>query len=88
MPRKLRKEKQRTRLTLDDLTIEEFLCFQVGWHPPETDFERRCVRWESFEEFDAAYELLRDQRHSPLWFGTPTFAEERYQAARRAIVDD
>jgi hypothetical protein len=85
MPRKRRSGKARVALTLDDLSFAELHAFCYGgWSPEQRPFLRRDVRFESWEEFDAAYEHLRDQRDSDLWFyrDGPRFAEARYLAAR------
>ena len=92
MPRKLRQEKRRTRLTLDDLGFEELLCFLSGWHPPETEFGREQSRWETWAQFDGEYELLRDEVLAHEWAqkslarGKAIFAEERFLAARHGGI--
>lgn len=75
----------RKGITLKDVGIEEFMDWQVGWTlpAPGTEYDPRRCRWRSWAEFDADYASLRDQRDNPLWFGTPTFAEERWQAIQR-----
>lgn len=72
-------------ITVKDIGIEEFMDWQVGWTPPPpgTTYDPRICRWATWAAFDADYASLRDQRDSPLWFGVPTFAEARYQAARK-----
>jgi len=85
MPRKLRVEKLRTRLRLDDLGFEEWLSFLVGWHPPETDFARERSRWQTWDQFDSEYRLLREEVLAHEWVqndlarGKIIFAETRYQ---------
>lgn len=76
-------------LTLDALNIPDILSFLSGWHPPETDFERGQSRWQTWEEFDEEYGLLRDEMLASEWAqsaqvrGRTIFAEERWQAQRK-----
>ena len=75
----------RTVITLDSLNIEDWLCFEGGWHPPETDFERGRSRWQTWAEFDSEYESLRREILAPenTWFkGKCEFAEARYWARK------
>ena len=82
MPRKLRKPKLRTLLTLDALSLHDLLCFLAGWHPPTGEFERSRSRWETFDEFDSEYKAIRLEFLAQEWAraGEMPFAEGRYQA--------
>jgi len=89
MPRKLRAGKQRTRITLDDLGFEDILGFLCAWHPPDTDLGREQDRWQTWEQFDEEYALLRGELLQHEWAqnslkrGESVFAEERWQALQR-----
>lgn len=80
-------------LRLGDLSIEEMLDFQCGWHPPEFEVDPRVCRWRTWEEFDHDYELVRDEFLASEWLrnylarGGVVFAEERYQAAREGLIE-
>ena len=77
-----RKGPSRSTLTLADLSFEEVLAFRVFWSPEQPAFERRCCRWETYEEFDGHYAALREQPAED-WFCAPDFAEARFQALQR-----
>jgi len=89
MPRKLRTAKRRAELTLDDLPLSAILDFLTGWQPPTNDFERQRSRWQTWEEFDAEYLLIREELLGSEWAaparreGRAIFAEQRYQDAQQ-----
>lgn len=82
MPRKRTQGKQRMAITIQDVSIDEFMAFQCGWDPDvPIPLGSYCdVRWTSLEEMDVAYAALRHHVGTEWWFGRPTFAEGRYLA--------
>jgi len=44
-----------------DLDFCDVLAFVSGWHPPVGEFQRSRARWQTWPEYFAEYELLRDQ---------------------------
>jgi hypothetical protein len=84
MPRKRTHGKQRTSLTIEDVSIDEFLAMAGGFDPsaPIPPGAYRDIRWRSLEEMDADYEAIRQYSENTEWWfaGPPTFAEGRYQA--------
>ena len=89
MPRKLRTAKRRAELTLDDLPLSAILDFLTGWQPPTSEFARSRSRWQTWEEFDAEYALIREELLASEWTapsrreGRAIFAERRYQAQQQ-----
>jgi hypothetical protein len=69
-------------VTLDALDVGDIMCFAAGWQPPKTDFDRKQSRWLTWEEFDAEYEVVRDEFLAEEWTepGKIAFAEARYRA--------
>jgi hypothetical protein len=60
VPRKLRKEKRRTELSLDTFTAMELLAFTVAWSPPVDDTDRRRFpRWQTWEAYFRDYDTIR-----------------------------
>ena len=62
MPRKLRKEKARTELSLESFKIMELLAFTTGWSPPISEHDRRRFpRWRTWQDYFADYDAIRFQ---------------------------
>jgi hypothetical protein len=49
------------RLTLDELSLVEHLSFANAWRPPLYDFERSQARWQTWGDFLADWERVRDE---------------------------
>jgi len=85
MPRKLRKEKRRTALSLDSFKTMEILAFTVAWSPPvDLTDRRRFPRWHTWDQYFADYDAVRpllivSDHHRP---GVPLFAD----TARAALA--
>ena len=88
-----RRTRGRATLTLDDLGLEDLLAWLAGWHPPISGFDRERSRWQTWEQFDTEYGLLRDEFLAHEWTqnslsrGERVFAEERYLAGRPLPVN-
>ena len=76
-----RRTRGRTILTLDSLSLPAILSLVAGWRPPSEHDAGLDGPWQSWAEFDACYEAIRQEFLDSDWAsgaGVP-FAEKRYQ---------
>jgi hypothetical protein len=85
MPRKLRRTKTRTVVTLRELGIPARLSFITGWHPPTCEFERQqSPRWSTYREYLDDYAAVRDEMLAWRAAQPDDYAEELF---RRVAAD-
>jgi hypothetical protein len=84
MPRKLRNPKLRTALTLADIGLHDILFFIGPWSPPLTAPEKARSRWQSWPEYFAEYDAVKEELAAStlLQPGQAPFAERVRQEMR------
>jgi len=82
-----RRSRGRTILTLDSLSLPAILSLVAGWRPPSEHDAGLDGPWQTWAEFDACYQAVRDEFLNSDWANGPgvPFAERRYQEVNHAI---